>query len=209
VILAEAELNLSKDKPFIAIAGLARCGTSLTMQMLQAAGIPCIGDWPAFEVDEVNHRPINPTWLARFPGHAFKWLDPHLSPMPETVPRIIIWLDRDPVQQAKSQAKFTTELAGFVPPNRAHMRRWAASLRTDRTEVLRGLAGYLKLIVRFEDLIDHPERVARSYAMFLRSWWPDLDHRAMAAVVRRRSSDCAPGLELEFELVDQTERGAT
>lgn len=37
------------DKPTIFVSGLGRCGSSMTMQMLDAAGIPCIGDYPAYE----------------------------------------------------------------------------------------------------------------------------------------------------------------
>jgi hypothetical protein len=40
--------------PVIVVAGLGRCGTSLVMQMLAAAGLPCVGSFPDFEDDRTG-----------------------------------------------------------------------------------------------------------------------------------------------------------
>jgi hypothetical protein len=40
-------------KPYVIVAGFGRCGSSLTMTMLHAAGIPCIGTPPDFEVNQM------------------------------------------------------------------------------------------------------------------------------------------------------------
>ena len=51
--------------PALLVAGLGRCGTSLMMQMLAAAGLPCVGEFPAYEVPELNHRKPPLAWVIR------------------------------------------------------------------------------------------------------------------------------------------------
>jgi hypothetical protein len=111
----------------IAVGGLARCGTTLMMHMLHAGGIPCMGSKPDFEVDEFNNRPVKAAFLERHSGHAFKLLDPHRTPLPHGFRGVLVWLDRDPAQQAKSQAKFVHLMTGAPMANRAQLREWAST----------------------------------------------------------------------------------
>lgn len=168
--------------PYVVVAGLARCGTSLTMQMLHAGGIPCIGAYPDFEVDEVNHRAVDPAFLAQHPGHAFKVLNPQETPLPTLPAAVLIWLDRDPEQQARSQAKFAHLTMGVPVPNRAHLRRWESGLRRDRGPALAQFGGWLKLLLNFEDIIAQPLRASYQIAARLSPWWPDIDFQRMAAL---------------------------
>lgn len=190
-------------KPYIIVAGLARCGTTLTMHMLHAAGIPCIGEKPAFEPPQVNHCAVDPAWLAQYPGRALKVLNPHETPLP-SIDGVVIWLDRDPKQQAASQIKFNAMMMpGLMTVDRGHRRRWVAGLVKDRPRALAALPKAPTLVLRFEDLIHHPYGQAMRIAQFLAQWWPDLDWDAMAAVVRPRSARCAPGLDIELALLDE------
>lgn len=194
-------------KPHIIVAGLGRCGTTLMMHMLRAAGIPCIGEPPAFEVDETNHRKVSDAFLSRHPGHALKLLDPHLTPLPlASAPTI--WLDRDAKEQAKSQAKMATIIMGLPTPSRLHMRRWCSGLRSDRSIALAALPPGPRLRIAFEGLINAPSCAAHSVAAFLAPWWPELDAAKMAAVVKPRSAACASDLSIELALVDEAERAA-
>lgn len=191
-------------RPHIIVAGFARCGTTLTMHMLHAAGVACIGETPGFEVREISGMAVSRDFLfARF-GHAFKLLDPHILTLPAGMPRTpVIWLDRNPVQQARSQAKFAHMVGGMPMANRDHLRRWAAGLKEDRPRALRRFAGWPVLTLQFEGLIEAPRNSAALIARFLNPWWHGLDHEAMAAKVLPRSTDCQPGVDIEMRLSEE------
>ena len=91
----------------IMVAGLGRCGSSLVMQMLSAAGVPCIGTFPGFEVlDHHRHRADDPhAWAAIAARKAVKVLDPQLAPPPPGYAYRTIILQRDHAQQADSMLK--------------------------------------------------------------------------------------------------------
>jgi hypothetical protein len=199
---------MNAPRPNIVVAGLARCGTSVTMQMLHAGGVPCIGEWPAFEVGDVNGAPVDPAFMARYPGHALKVLDPHRTKLPPLASGgVLIWLDRDPVEQARSQAKFVHLMTGVPVPNRAHMRSWTAGLRSDRVPALAQFGGWPKLLLDFEQIVTDPRRAARSIATRLEPWWPNLDAERMADQVRPRPPACAPDLAMELRLVAEAGAG--
>lgn len=189
----------------IAVCGLGRCGSTLLMHMLHAAGIPCIGGKPAFEHDQFRRKLVDREFLAAHPGHAFKLLDPHLVKLPAgiTVGKAI-WLDRDVEQQARSQAKFVHLLEGVPLPNRAQLRHWKANLRGDREKALRALP-WLKLFLSFESLIEAPTATAAKLAAALHPVVGELDAGKMAAVVHRRSTACAEGLDIESILLAEAE----
>lgn len=201
-------------KPVVLVAGLGRCGTTLTMNMLAAGGIPGAGRAPAYEPDEIKGD-IDPAWLDAQAGRCVKLLDAHGGQLPPmtaaSTPRRVLWLDRDPVEQAKSQAKMAVTLGGFAKPNRAHMRRWIAGLPQDRRRARLALVAAgcpIEREFRFEQLLKDPETVARKLADWLRPDFGDLDEEAMARVVIPRSPVCAPDLSLEVRLIEEAERAA-
>lgn len=199
-------MSIATPVPVLFVSGLARCGTSLTMQMLSAAGIPCAGDFPGFEVDAVNHRDISPAFMVAHRGQAVKWLNPHLtSPGVDPVFFVTLWLDRNPVEQARSQAKFVHLLMGAPYPDRRHLRRWASGLRRDRAIALGfiGIFGWPKLMLDFEALVGKPRETAARIAAWLEPWFGPLDVDRMAAAVRPRESRCEPGLAIEAALMAQ------
>ena len=195
-------------KPVVIVAGLGRCGTTLTMNMLVAGGIPGVGSAPAYEPPEIQ----NPTaeWLDAQAGHALKILDPHVAGVPRmsltSAPRRVIWIDRDVRQQTRSQAKMAVAMLGVPPLNRHALLRWEASLHGDRRDARRALiaAGCtIKREFRFEQLLADPETVARKLADWLRPDFGDLDEVAMASVVIPRPPQCAPDMSLELRLIQQ------
>ncbi|HWH75147.1 MAG TPA: hypothetical protein VNV16_12895, partial [Methylibium sp.] len=97
--------------PTTIVSGLGRCGTSMLMQMLHRGGMPCLGPWPSFEVDEARAT-LAPKFVAEHAGKAIKVLDPQRIGLPADVR--VVWLDRDHRQQAKSHAKFLEILTGNV-----------------------------------------------------------------------------------------------
>lgn len=159
------------------------------MQMLHAGGVPCVGKYPSFEGREMVR-----------PGQAVKILDPHRdAPTPYAIPpgARVIWLDRDPSEQAASMAKFTRMLMG-VNYNREQRRALVGQLRADREQAMRAIGTRPKMIVPFESLLAAPAPWAKSIGAFV--GLHGFDFVAAAGQVRPRSPKCAPGLGLEVAL---------
>jgi hypothetical protein len=191
-------------RPCIIVAGMGRCGTSLMMQMLYAAGVPCEGPWPAFETDAVLPGIFDAAAFDERQDHAIKMIDPmHLGPgaLPH---HVVIWMDRAHTEQAKSQIKFLRSAGGDVEATRPARRAMEATLRHDRplNRAALGIPGRTPaMAVPFEILLEDPAWVAQGVASFLAPHgWTGLDVEAMALVVRPRSPACYPGF-LETSLL--------
>jgi hypothetical protein len=193
----------------VAIAGLGRCGTTLVMHMLHAAGVPCIGTKPGFEVKELARSLIDRDLFDQHPGHAFKWLDPHHAHLPATVEiGLVIWLNREPGEQARSQAKFANQLGGRPFLNRAGLRALRRQLLTERVQALNALSAWPKVFFQFESILAAPVPTAEKIATALEPFYGGLDPRLMAAKVRQRSPLCAPDFSIELELSDEAKAAA-
>lgn len=186
--------------PVVIVSGLGRCGTSLVMQMLSAGGLPCVGLYPGFEDERAGAERVDAAWLARMDGHAVKILDPQRSRPALPAHRYTLFLTRDHCQQAASQVKFCEMLLG-IRTGRAGRRKLQSFLGSDEkaARIALKLAISPHREMRFEDIIRHPRQSAQRMAADLSAWW-SLDAGAMTACVRRRSTDCLPGL-LEAQLV--------
>jgi hypothetical protein len=189
----------------IAVSGFGRCGSSLVMQMLAAAGVPTTGLPPSYEPDELRtlDRAALRRWLGERRGHAVKFLDPHRFTPPTNIAYRTIWLRRDRWQQARSHIKFaelmrlTDESLGVGATH-----RFAMSYERDEPLALaiwRQRADAI-LELTFERLIDAPAAAASYLCGALRLEATDARLKAMAAVVRPRSPECYPGL-LEVDLL--------
>jgi len=170
------------------------------MQMLEAGGMPVTGEYPAFEAsDIVKPEFIDAERLHGISGHALKLLDPQTYTLPNGISTKAIWCRRDPMEQAKSHAKFLREMMG-LPVNREYRATLARSFKEDVILAVRSLrtAGVKHILdLRFEDMIARPRVTAEQIASFL----GDLNVDKMAAVVRPRNPDCAPDMALELQLV--------
>lgn len=189
------------SRPVIIVSGLARCGTSLTMQMLHSCGLRCAGEYPAFEAPEtetVGRGSIRPEWLLQF--DAVKVLDPHRAPFPG-INAMVIWLDRDIYQQASSQVKFVKATSWFDVPASAR-KSIAKSLKRERPLAISQFKGMPKLFLNFKDAIANPMMFAQSICDFLGPAW-NLEADKMAACVlpRKNGSMCEPDLAIEYQLL--------
>lgn len=182
------------SKPIL-VSGLGRCGTSLVMKMLDVAGIPVFAEYgvsyehPALSVGAKMER-----FLPLIGTSAAKILDPQLLIWPERVNASVIWLDRNPREQAKSQLKFL-RLLGVTIPGGAR-RGIEGSIKRDVPICLRlyGRLGVRLMRFHFEDILHDPLRTAARMALFIER---EADHHAMARVVIKRNPQCATGLEIE------------
>lgn len=178
------------SKPAIIVAGMGRCGTSLTMQMLHRAGVPCVGTFPAFESEHSSFKTFDPSFLADLAGKAMKIIDPKRMAIPKLDNHVVIWLDRDPRQQAASIAKMVAPVSG--PVDRNGRRRIAGSLRSDRLPNMLAFEAVPMLVIRFENLINATFINCSSIASFLAGFGWEVDPFAMAEAVLERGSDCLP-----------------
>lgn len=166
-------------KPTIGVCGFGRCGTSMTMAMLAAGGVPIAGqDSPPYELPDLRDA-----WSMDLTGKAVKLLDVVLRA--EAVPYApewrFVWLDRDHVEQARSAVRFLSAAGYPVPPDAAA--RFRDSYRRDRPDALRLLRGAGPvLVLRYERVLEDPRRAARR----LKTLWPELDVKAAAGAVERR-----------------------
>jgi hypothetical protein len=178
-------------KTITAVAGFGRCGSTLMMRMLRAGGMQIFcdaGKTESCETDHIFGLPSNWGWLSECQGKAVKLLDPHKNRPVSSFEFRFIWMNRDPIEQAKSQLKLLNVFGEMNVGSRHEIRAMASLNRRDLKDAL----GVCKLFgptmaINFEDVLTHPEPIARSVSLFLDR---ELDVKAMAAQVVQRSPKC-------------------
>ena len=184
------------------VCGLARCGSSMVMQMLEAGGVEVTGDWPSFEDRRAGVAGLDQDWLEQQRGRAVKLLDPQRL---ETLPRRarVLWMDRRIRDQARSHAKFLRLIGGVRVPYSAIL-KLARSLRRDRHLALMKLSRSPVLWLSFASVLLAPLSAAQQIQRFTGR---ELDVEAMANAVLGRPPECAPSLRLEAALIRSREGG--
>ncbi len=193
----------------VIVAGFGRCGSSLCMQMLSLGGMPCAGRWPAYEPAETRGIVLGETlsleWLHSIDGHAVKVLDPQNGRIPEGPDYFVIWLSRDPAEQARSQMKLVN-MMGF-PVTREMRTKFRRSYVEDRPAAMRSLFGCKpKAIVevQYEQLIRRPLDTAKLIAGHItRYGGKELDAAKMASAVRKTDPRAAPDMAMEIQLIEE------
>ncbi len=188
------------------VCGFPRCGSSLTMQMLEAAGVPVVGSFPAFE-DRRVLAPIERGWFASLSGRAVKILDPQLNVPPPEVPTQFLWLRRDHHQQAKSTLKFLRYLGTKVPqePEVDLLRSLRRSLEEDQAKVRAVIGTRPAIAVPFEQILRGSPETLYSIARFVaphRAGGHALMVAEMANCIWDRPARCAPDMEIEERLLE-------
>lgn len=173
----------------IAVLGQCRSGTSMTMQMLAAAGLVLPGQYPAFEDDRAMAAAGWDEWWDGY--DAVKFVDPHDAATwftPERFPKQIYCRRRNTREQGKSLNKFGRLMgAPSVPPRlyERQIKQWAFWYEH--------LPNALELV--FEDTLRDPVKAATKLVAFIGRG----DVETVAAVVRSRDPRCYDGM-LELEL---------
>lgn len=190
------------SKPVIVVAGFGRCGSSLVMQMLARCYVPTVGRYPDFEAQGK---------LAG-PGKAVKWLDPIRvkAPFPHGQRAIVIWLDRDTEQQARSILKMMKLVLG-APVEKGSVERMKASLDGDRRRAIAILGQHRLMELRFEDLIGDPVRSTERIGSFVERFAGyALNPETMRDEIIERPTgpDCMPDLFIEESLITTSDPAA-
>lgn len=190
--------------PEIIVAGLGRCGSSMTMQMLWATGIPCAGSHPDFEDERASPLHFDGEWFSNLSGRAVKLLDAQLLPAKLRIPTtaVIVWLDRDPSEQSRSMAKMLSAFSGIEIGRRAR-KAIEASIRRDTCLARSRLLGSNPLAairLSFEDIVLRPYAEAERLAELLRNCGHSAVSARMAGAIRNRPPTCLHGF-LETSLI--------
>ena len=102
------------EAPVVVVSGLPRSGTSLMMRILGAAGVPLLCDDARapdpdnpqgyFELEAVKRTADDTGWLRDAPGRAVKVVAPLLRYLPGDRRYRVVFMRRDPLAVARSQA---------------------------------------------------------------------------------------------------------
>lgn len=177
----EALQGIPAGKTITIVSGLPRSGTSLMMQLLEAAGIPLFTDGKRkadgsnakgyHEHDQVASlmTPADRKWLAATPGHAVKIVAPLLSFLPhkppgEGVRYRIIFMERDMAEILESQETMLTRLGKPVPAGDVS-KAYLQQVRHAKNWI--NARGIPAISVSHRDLIETPEDAIPGLLAFL------------------------------------------
>lgn len=183
----------------ILVCGLGRCGTTLVMKMLYAAGVPVFADSLAsFEHQAMRLPGDIDQVFPLFRGEAVKILDPFrwdFGAVPFPRDTMAIWVRRNYKEQAKSQQKFL-KWCGVQSVSGQWWRDCQRVLPKETEESMAVLLGHNipTHIVQFEDILKDPLREATRIAVAIGR---PAGAAVMASVVIERSPQCAPDMAIE------------
>lgn len=166
------------------------------MAMLSEGGVPVAGVVAPGSYELMGDG-VRTAWTLDLAGRCVKLLDSVLYyGIPPAPAWRFVWLDRDPVQQSRSQVKFVKGVGVPLPEDDATVAaQFAASYRRDRPRALARLHAAGQVVrFRYDDVLTDPRAAARRLRSDI---WPDLDVPAAAAVVHRRDGTCRPDLAFE------------
>lgn len=185
----------------ILICGLTRCGSSLTMQMLDKGGLPVIGDYPGYEPEQANPFNITQEYITNNAGKIIKLIDPqHAYKRGIRFNNCrVVYLSRNKIQQAKSVIKFACTLMGIKPDyTPATVYKMMLSLSVDEEKIFKAFRKNQKLLYTFEALLEDPVSYLSALEVFLNM---DIDIRQALTVPVARNSDNYDGF-LELSLLE-------
>jgi hypothetical protein len=167
--------------------------------MLHRGGLEVVANLGhvSYEDDRAQDIPLSAEFLRECQGKAVKVLDPHRHELAREFDYDILWIHRDPTEQARSMVKFLRACGGRIDNGRSVVRAIARSIPEDYLafQRLRPHLAHRVLELSFERLLTEPRTVSARVAEFLGR---DLDVGAMVAAVIYRTPRCLPGmLELD------------
>lgn len=182
------------EQSLVVVSGLPRSGTSLMMQMLEAAGIGIVSDqqrvadesnpkgyYEDARVKQLAGSDTDTRWLTEHLGQAVKIVAPLLGAIPETVPLKIVFMQRDAAELMRSQSSMLErdQKAGALVDDAALSRVYAAQLQSVQ-RLLNTRSNVAVLPLRYEQVVQQPLEAARSVLEFLNL---DCDLEPVAGVV--------------------------
>lgn len=166
------------DSAIIVVSGHPRSGTSLMMQMLEAAGVPILCDEERkrdasnpngyYELAAVKTTARDSSWVSRAPGHAVKVIHALLPHLPRDRSYRVILMERDLREVIASQARMLTVRgqAQVGLPEARLAAIYAAQLDEAR-QLLERVPCFEWIEVRHAELIAAGQNAARAVSRFL------------------------------------------
>lgn len=176
----------------VGVCGFGRCGSTMVMGMLDAGGL---APAPGSQMGSYELTDIRNAWFTPLAGRAVKLLDSVLHfGVPDAPAWRFVWLDRDPVEQAKSMLKLMSPFTrGEFAPDAVD--RLARSYEADRPRALGRLRKHGDvLVLQYERVLANPRKAAKQ----LRRVHPELEVDRAASVVHDRDGACRDGLDFEL-----------
>lgn len=178
------------------VSGLPRSGTSLMMQMLEAAGMSILRDDERkpdasnpsgyYELAAVRATARDASWVARAPDHAVKVIHALIPSLPPNRSYRVILMLRDLAEVIASQAKMFAALGrpagGLTEARLAEI--FAAQLDETR-QTLAASACFSWIEVQHGDLMEDARSVALEVSRFLGLSESPATLEAMSAVIDR------------------------
>lgn len=177
----------------VVVTGLPRAGTSLVMQMVEAAGVPPFTDGTReadpsnprgyYEHERIKKLPRDTDWLPDADGHAVKVVAPLLPGLPSGPTYRVILVERDLDEVLRSQTAMLAR-SGRAPASAEDLRAVYARY----VRAARAWAGTHAetLTLHHGDILREPLAAARALCAFLASGdgaAPEADPVTVAAVV--------------------------
>ena len=183
-------MNSCTNQLITVVSGLPRSGTSMLMQMLDAAGYPCLTDGVRqadadnprgyFEYDKVKRLRRDCSWMPEAKGKAIKIIAQLIPFLPFQFSYRVIFIERDISEVLSSQRKMLQRQGkngGNLSDAQLH-RIFERQLL--EVKQMLGQRNVAMLDVAYSDTLQRPMEIAEKIREFLRE---DLDVCAMAAAM--------------------------
>jgi hypothetical protein len=177
--VGKAYRRLRFGEPLIVVSGLPRSGTSMTMQMLEAAGVGIATDGIRkagednpkgyFEYERVKDlgKESDKSWLKEFRGKAIKIISFLLKDLPETNNYKVVFMRRNLEEVLASQSKMldnrdeTTETSDEKMLELYQDHLWKVNY------LMKHRPCFELLEVNYKDVVENPRREAERIGAFL------------------------------------------
>ena len=185
--------RIRSGDPIIVVSGLPRSGTSLMMQMLEAAGLDIMSDGIReadegnlqgyYEVERVKdlESEEDTSWLREARGKAIKIISFLLRYLPERFDYRVIFMHRNLAEVLDSQARLLALRGESSDTEDSQMRELFEDHLSGTRRMLEARPCFEVLDVSFNDILADSSREAERVNRFLGG---RLDVERMAAVVR-------------------------
>ena len=183
-------MNACTNELITVVSGLPRSGTSMLMQMLDAAGYPCLTDGVRradadnprgyFEYEKVKRLRRDCSWLPEAKGKAVKIIVQLIPFLPSQFSYQVIFMERDISEVLASQRKMLQRQGkggGNLSDVQLHQIFERQVFEVKQMLVQRDVP---MLDVAYSNVLQYPMKIAEQIQEFLRE---DLDVCAMAAVI--------------------------
>lgn len=167
---------MTENSEITIVSGLPRSGTSLMMQMLECGGMATVADHVRtadadnprgyFELEKVKQVRDDSSWLPSVRGKAFKMVSQLMYDLPSTENYRVIFMRRHLEEMLASQATMLRRSGREPQPHEQMTQAFTLHLKNLDSWLTRQ-PNFRVLYVRYNDVVQQPEREAQRVSIFL------------------------------------------